>query len=89
MPENRGQLIARLPGRRKIVWRLWLENGRAFDSGNPVGGNQQEVCAALDIRENGIARGRVRCVGEIDMLARGGIALLQPVRAAMLLNDLA
>jgi hypothetical protein len=88
VPEHRGYSIACLPGRRKIVWRLRFENIRTFDSGNALGGDQQEMCASLGIRKNGISISLMRPVGQIHTLAWGGIALLQPVRDAAVLNDL-
>jgi hypothetical protein len=48
---------------------------RAFDSGDRRGGDQQEMCAALGVREN-------RIPISMHTLAWGWIALLQPVRDA-------
>jgi hypothetical protein len=88
MTKNRGDSIACFPGCCKIIRRPRSEDLRAFDTGNTLGGDQEEVRAALRIGEHGVTLSLARTGGDGHTFAGLGIALLQPVGNAVFLNNL-
>src|SRR5580704_11120386 len=80
------QPLVRPPRRQKIARRARRLERRTFDAADGAGRYQQEVRAALAVREHGVPGARSRV--EMEFHAGGGAVLVAPVWETLVLHDL-